>query len=129
MLCARSKLERWVQRDKMRLAQQAKKKWLNEGDQNSKYFHAIIALRRRNSSIKTMRLLDGSMLNSLDRVHEGAARSFEDFFLRKKTGESCRVWKISFGRWFPIMRLLVCIRFLWSMKCERCFPLLRWIVV
>ncbi|KAG2724730.1 hypothetical protein I3760_01G030900 [Carya illinoinensis] len=39
----KSELDVWNKREEMRLAQQAKRKWLKEGDQNSRFFHSVIA--------------------------------------------------------------------------------------
>ncbi|KAG6714358.1 hypothetical protein I3842_05G199000 [Carya illinoinensis] len=76
---ARNDLELWAHREEIRLAQQAKKGWLEEGDQNSKFFHAVIIQRRNQACVKQMRLPDGSTLDSPEMVHEGATVYFEQF--------------------------------------------------
>lgn len=50
-----------------------------EGDQNSKFFHEVIAQRWRSSCVKEMRLSNGAVLDSPERVHEEAVKYFEDF--------------------------------------------------
>ncbi|KAI9186057.1 hypothetical protein LWI28_013379 [Acer negundo] len=71
-LVSKAELDVWNKRDEMRLAQQVKIKWLSKDDQNSKFFHAVIAQRRRNSCVKTMVLLDVTSLDNMEMVHNGA---------------------------------------------------------
>ncbi|KAI9194953.1 hypothetical protein LWI28_010396 [Acer negundo] len=78
-LVSKAELDVLYKREEMRLAQQAKIKWLSEGDQNSKFFHAVIAQIRRNSCVKSLVLLDGSSLNNIELVHNGAVNYFEQF--------------------------------------------------
>ena len=54
----------WEKREAIRLGQIAKKKWLIEGDQNSKFFHSVVNQRRRKSHIFRMVLNDGTILNN-----------------------------------------------------------------
>ncbi|KAK0578404.1 hypothetical protein LWI29_009836 [Acer saccharum] len=72
-------LDVWYKREETRLVQQAKINWLSEGDQNSKFFHTVIAQRRRNSYVKTMVLPDGTSLDNMEMVHNGAVNYFEQF--------------------------------------------------
>ncbi|XP_057975434.1 uncharacterized protein LOC131162846 [Malania oleifera] len=76
---SKAELEVWYRREEIRLAQQAKKKWLTDGDQNSKFFHAMIAQRRRNSCVNSMELPDGSVLGNIQIVHDEAVNYFEQF--------------------------------------------------
>ncbi|KAK1564397.1 hypothetical protein Q3G72_002354 [Acer saccharum] len=78
-LVSNAELDVWYKREEIRLAQQAKIKWLSEGDQNSKFFDAIIMQRWRNSYVKSMILPDGSSLDNMEMVHNGAVNYFEQF--------------------------------------------------
>ncbi|XP_022872585.1 uncharacterized protein LOC111391577, partial [Olea europaea var. sylvestris] len=51
-------------REKLRLAAQAKKKWLIDGDQNLKFFHSVVNQQKRTSQISSMQLPDGTVLAS-----------------------------------------------------------------
>ncbi|KAJ9549100.1 hypothetical protein OSB04_021643, partial [Centaurea solstitialis] len=60
------KREEWIfeslqlsHRDKMDLKQKSRVKWAVEGDENSKYFHAIVNQRRRRNNVKGL-ILEGS---------------------------------------------------------------------
>ncbi|KAF5454683.1 hypothetical protein F2P56_024330 [Juglans regia] len=69
----------WEKREESRLAQLAKNKWLKEGDQNPKFFHAVVSQCRRGSVISQMRLADGTMLDLAKKVHLGAVDYFTNF--------------------------------------------------
>ncbi|XP_042980247.1 uncharacterized protein LOC122310438 [Carya illinoinensis] len=86
-LITKVELEIWYKREDMRLAQQAKKIWLEKGDNNTKYFHAVLAHRRRNACVKSMNLPDGLVLGSMELVHEGAVKYFEDFLSKEEDVE------------------------------------------
>ncbi|XP_022867043.1 uncharacterized protein LOC111386798 [Olea europaea var. sylvestris] len=49
-LSSKIELEEWQRREEIRLSQLAKKKWLSDGDNNSKFYHAVVSQRRRNQS-------------------------------------------------------------------------------
>ncbi|KAF5462644.1 hypothetical protein F2P56_018632 [Juglans regia] len=78
-------LETWNNREEMRLAQCAKVRWWRHGDQNSRYFHALLN-KRRQSKITEMRLPNGLMLKSPQEIHDGAVHYFREFL-----GQSSRV--------------------------------------
>ncbi|KAG6656078.1 hypothetical protein CIPAW_05G262500 [Carya illinoinensis] len=58
-LATKIELDLWEKREASHLGQLAKKKWLNEGDKNSAFFHAVIKQRRLKGMIKKMVLSDG----------------------------------------------------------------------
>lgn len=64
--------------------QQAKHKWMDEGEQNTKYFHAVIAQRRRNDKMENMRLPDGRFLASPEEIHEESVSYFEWFLMEEE---------------------------------------------
>lgn len=47
-------IDTWQKRETVRLGQIAKKKWLMEGDQNTKFFHSVINQRRKKAHISQM---------------------------------------------------------------------------
>lgn len=61
-----------------RLAQIAKKKWLLEGDQNSKFYHAVVNQRRSKTVISQMKFDDGRVLESPKEVHLGVVEYFRE---------------------------------------------------
>ncbi|CAI9763514.1 unnamed protein product [Fraxinus pennsylvanica] len=81
------RLQLWENREETRLAQKAKKKWLAEGDQNSKKFHAVVNQKRRSSHISSMRLTDKTVLASPEKVHDGAVNYFEHILRDNGTSE------------------------------------------
>lgn len=72
-------LECWKKREEAQEAQIANKKWLKEGDNNSKFFHTIINQRRKASQIDIIQLEDDSVLANSKEIHEGAVKYFQDF--------------------------------------------------
>ncbi|XP_042983381.1 uncharacterized protein LOC122312796 [Carya illinoinensis] len=86
-LKASNELDQWVQREDTRLRQQAKQRWMEEGDQNTKYFHVVIAQRRRNAMVKNMKLSGGRLLESPVEIHEEATRYFERFLSEEENLE------------------------------------------
>ncbi|KAF5477357.1 hypothetical protein F2P56_004006 [Juglans regia] len=69
-VATKTEIKIWEKREASRLGQIAKKKWLIEGDQNSKFFHSVINQRRTKGHINKMVLVDGRVLNSTEEVHE-----------------------------------------------------------
>lgn len=66
-------------REEKILAQLAKKKWLMDGDKNSKFFHVMVNQHRNASLIQSMQLENGSLMASPKETHEGAVDYFESF--------------------------------------------------
>ncbi|KAF5464604.1 hypothetical protein F2P56_014672, partial [Juglans regia] len=75
-VATKTEINIWEKREASRLGQIAKKKWLTEGDQNSKFFHSVINQRRTKGHINKMVLDDGRVLNTAEEVHEESM----DFF-------------------------------------------------
>lgn len=67
-------LEKW---EDTQLIQIEKKKWLIDGDQNIKYSHAVIKQKQHKLVIEQMKLEDGTLLDSLERIHDGAIQYFQ----------------------------------------------------
>lgn len=72
----KNELEYLVKIEVSRLAQITTKKRLKEGDWNSRYFHAMISQKQNVSVIDRMKLAEGTILDSTERIHEGAAKYF-----------------------------------------------------
>lgn len=53
-------LAKWQKREEIRLAQVVKKRWLREGDNNTKFFHAAIAQHHKNRMLDQMLLENGT---------------------------------------------------------------------
>ncbi|XP_031287891.1 uncharacterized protein LOC116146622 [Pistacia vera] len=67
-LITKLELDIWEKREELRLSQLVKQKWLSEGDQNSKFFHAVVNQQRKSNVISHMRLANGTSLNSTEQV-------------------------------------------------------------
>ncbi|CAI9775523.1 unnamed protein product [Fraxinus pennsylvanica] len=78
-------LLQWQKREEICLSQQAKKKCLNEDDNNTKFFHASIAQKRRSSKIENMLLSNGTVLSSPKEVHDAAVHYFQNFLTESHT--------------------------------------------
>ncbi|KAF5478473.1 hypothetical protein F2P56_005031 [Juglans regia] len=68
----------WRDREDTRLAHMVKKSWLQDGDQNSKFYHAFLNAKNH-KRIKEMRLVDGSCLNTPYDIHNAAVDYFKNF--------------------------------------------------
>ncbi|XP_035551728.1 uncharacterized protein LOC118349893 [Juglans regia] len=67
-LVTKLELETWERREEIRFSQLAKKKWISEGDNNTKFFHAVVNQRRKSKIISNMQLENGDFLNSPEQV-------------------------------------------------------------
>ncbi|KAG2668051.1 hypothetical protein I3760_15G142400 [Carya illinoinensis] len=79
----KAELERWENREEIQLSQQAKKRWITEGDRNSKFYHAVVNQRRKASAVSRMTLPNGVVLESWEDIHNAAVIHFQNFL----TGE------------------------------------------
>ncbi|KAF5465270.1 hypothetical protein F2P56_015292 [Juglans regia] len=71
-------LKRWNV-EEISISHIAKKRWLMEGDRNSKIFHAVVKQKLNSTMIESMVLEDGTVLESPEEIHEGAVRHFQNF--------------------------------------------------
>nr|XP_027093687.1 uncharacterized protein LOC113714086 [Coffea arabica] len=60
--------------------QKARAKWLQDGDRNSKFFHSLVAERRRRSVIHRVRRSDREWLGELSRIGEAVISFFQKLF-------------------------------------------------
>ncbi|XP_035541522.1 uncharacterized protein LOC118344586 [Juglans regia] len=78
LMDANLELSTWKGREDTRLSHMTKKSWLQDGDQNSKFFHAY--LNAKNSKrINDMHLPDGTFLNNPLDIHKAAVVYFQQF--------------------------------------------------
>ncbi|XP_075087735.1 uncharacterized protein LOC142169731 [Nicotiana tabacum] len=68
---------KWLKYEESILKQRKNIKWIEEGDSNTKYFHAIINERRRRASIQRIQRSDGQWING----EEDIAREAVEYFL------------------------------------------------
>ncbi|XP_042956358.1 uncharacterized protein LOC122292186 [Carya illinoinensis] len=78
LLRTKMDLSIWLDREDTRLAHLAKKSWLKDRDQNSKFYHAYLNAKNH-TKIKEMRLVDGTSLNSPSDIHKAAVDYFNNF--------------------------------------------------
>ncbi|KAK4841187.1 hypothetical protein QYF36_000342 [Acer negundo] len=75
------RVELWEHREATRLNQIAKKTWLLEGDQNTRFFHSVINQRRKQGFISHIVLSNERVLENAEAVHQGATNYFHDFLI------------------------------------------------
>ncbi|KAK0581732.1 hypothetical protein LWI29_017271 [Acer saccharum] len=90
-LTTKLEIQVWENRESSRLGQIAKKKWLTEGDQNSKFFHSVINQRRNKGRIDRMVLSDGRILEGAEIVHNEASVFFQNFLSESSEVEACDI--------------------------------------
>lgn len=76
-LASKIELAEWRKREELRLSQIAKKKWIKEGNNNTKFFHAVIAQHQKNRKLDHMVLENGVRLPSPQHIHQKAVKYFE----------------------------------------------------
>ncbi|XP_040998178.1 uncharacterized protein LOC121244222 [Juglans microcarpa x Juglans regia] len=77
LLLSHLELSVWVEREETRLAQQAKQTWVQKGEANISFFHAVS--KKIRFLIKMMRLGDGTMLTSPKQIHVSVVDYFHEF--------------------------------------------------
>jgi len=60
--------------------QQSRTRWLKDGDANSKYFHSILASRRRRNSIVSL-MVNGSLVEGVQPIRNAVCSHFKDHFV------------------------------------------------
>ncbi|XP_022880975.1 uncharacterized protein LOC111398286 [Olea europaea var. sylvestris] len=79
-------LEEWQKREEIRLSKVAKKQWLRKGDNNTKFFHAVIAQQRKNRRLDQMMLENGTQLSFPRQIHMEAVTYFQNFLTEEHMG-------------------------------------------
>lgn len=63
--------------------QQSRLNWLRDGDANSKFFHSVLAARRRMNSLSSI-LVDGVMVEGVQPVRQAVFTHFKNHFLNPR---------------------------------------------
>ena len=69
----------WLKRKEIFWAQNSRAKWLKEGDQNTKYFHALASIRKRKNSITSLSA-NGVVIDDPTGIREEAVSFFSKIF-------------------------------------------------
>lgn len=77
---AQAEHTRWAKYEESILRQKANVRWLDEGDTNSKYFHAIINDRRRRSTLHRIMNQHGEWITRDNLISEEAVNHFSNLF-------------------------------------------------
>lgn len=78
LLQCRNQYAAWLEREEILWRQKSRIKWLQEGDGNTKFFHASVENKKKNHILEHMVLEDGTVLKSVDDIHEGAVQFFKE---------------------------------------------------
>ncbi|KAF5447204.1 hypothetical protein F2P56_032773 [Juglans regia] len=78
LLASKLELLTWLGREDIRLAHMAKKSWLKDEDQNSKFFHAYLKAKLH-KRVQEMSMSDGRVLQSPLDIHKAAVDHFQEF--------------------------------------------------
>ncbi|XP_042964017.1 uncharacterized protein LOC122298309 [Carya illinoinensis] len=78
LLAANLELLTWKGREDIRLSHMAKNRWLKDGDNNSKFFHAYLNAKKQ-KRVTDMVLADGTHLNNPLEIHKAAVDHFNQF--------------------------------------------------
>ncbi|XP_042962753.1 uncharacterized protein LOC122297032 [Carya illinoinensis] len=77
LLVAKENLDTWLQREEIRLNQQAKLNWTEKGEASAQFFRTYVS--RSKPVVQEMRLQDGSHLTTPESIHSGAVDFFSSF--------------------------------------------------
>ncbi|XP_058084635.1 uncharacterized protein LOC131232433 [Magnolia sinica] len=77
---ARRRLAILEQMEEVFWKQKAQNSWLQEGDRNTRFFHALATWKIRHSAISSIKLADGSTTSNLDDIRSVAVVFFEQLF-------------------------------------------------
>lgn len=77
LLASKLKLLFWPQREESCLAQQAKQKWVENGEANVQFYCALNGKRQK--IVKEMHFRSGRLLESPETIHNGVVQYFEVF--------------------------------------------------
>ncbi|XP_071939813.1 uncharacterized protein [Coffea arabica] len=76
----KKRLEEAYKREEVFWGQKARIKWLQEGDKNTKFFHASVAERRRRNNISCLKKGDGTWCDSEQEVANEIQGYFQELF-------------------------------------------------
>nr|XP_016513122.1 PREDICTED: uncharacterized protein LOC107830159 [Nicotiana tabacum] len=74
----------WLNKQESLLKQKSQIKWFEEGDCNSKYFHAVIRERRRRLQLHRIKNKRGKWVSENENISKAAIKHFEDLFNLKQ---------------------------------------------
>lgn len=75
------------------MSQKAKIRWLREGEQNSKFFHAMLNHRRCRETINKLELEDGSVVTEMRKIVEEIIGFLPTYIgSRNEKGAVLRTW-------------------------------------
>lgn len=77
---AQAHYTRWLKVEEALLRQRINVKLLEEGDSNSKYFHAVINERRRRLTLHKIKTQEGQWLHGDQEIATGAIEYFQALF-------------------------------------------------
>lgn len=73
---AQAEHTKWLKYEESILKQKANIRWLEEGDANTKYFHAIINEKRRRRTLQRIQNSDGNWINEDENISREAIKYF-----------------------------------------------------
>lgn len=79
---AQTNLWTWLKRKEIFWAQNSRAKWLKEGDQNTRYFHALASIRKRKNALTSLSI-NGVVINDPAGIRDEAVSFFSNIFTEK----------------------------------------------